>query len=199
MKSSLNELTLKYKIKGEQNDQCVIYDKKSQTFCHIISDIISESMIENEEITINEGDNDGKNGIKQLNVIPRRVILVIDKSGSMAGSKWNKTMSSTMIALQQLRILYDRYNIIFFNDKIKILSEKIMIANEENINESIHYLQNENAGGSTNIYDALSKAINLIKNDIISLNISSFYMNQIIFITDGEANAGITDTKQIGR
>ncbi len=95
-----------------------------------------------------------------------------------------------MIALQQLRVLYDRYNIIFFNEKtIKVLSKTIMTANEENINESIHYLQSENAGGSTNIYDALVKAIDLIKSDIISLNVSeynnekpTFYMNQISFV-----------------
>ena len=41
----INELTLKYKIKGEQHDFNVFYDKKSKIFVHIISDIITDSMI----------------------------------------------------------------------------------------------------------------------------------------------------------
>eukprot|EP01084_Bolivina_argentea_P008357 15664_1 len=36
-----NELILKYKTKGEKNDSCVLFDKATNTFCHIVSDIIS--------------------------------------------------------------------------------------------------------------------------------------------------------------
>ncbi len=39
-----NELILKYKIKGEPIDSHVLFDKQSNTFCHIISDIITDSV-----------------------------------------------------------------------------------------------------------------------------------------------------------
>ena len=203
--SSINELILKYKIKGEQNDSIIVYDSKSRTFCHVISDIISDSMME-QDFVKNTKEGDGNMEIDKIvrNIlIQRRVMFVIDKSGSMAGSKWNKTRSATIIALQQLRINFDRFGVIFFNDSIQLLSDKIMIANQDNINNCIHKLQNENAGGSTNINDALIRAIQLIQHDIVEMDggdidiDNNFYMNQIIFITDGEPNRGERDTKTI--
>eukprot|EP00484_Ammonia_sp_Unknown_P017184 CAMPEP_0197027774 /NCGR_PEP_ID=MMETSP1384-20130603/7651_1 /TAXON_ID=29189 /ORGANISM="Ammonia sp." /LENGTH=928 /DNA_ID=CAMNT_0042456677 /DNA_START=52 /DNA_END=2838 /DNA_ORIENTATION=- len=209
--SSVNELVLKYKVKGEQADSVLLFDRASRTFCHIISDIISDSMVEAQvqqhDVEEGGGDDDDKHGNKYL--IPRRVVFVIDKSGSMAGSRWNKTVSATAMALQQLRVYYDRYGLIFFDDSIKLVTQSVVIANEQNVNESVQALQSENAGGSTNINDALLKAIELIKRDIVSLNQEAdaeddvngkkynFFMNQIIFITDGEPNRGESDTKRI--
>eukprot|EP01084_Bolivina_argentea_P046621 85849_1 len=80
---NINELILKYKTKGEANDATILYDTHSKTFCHIISNIINSSDLNLKDISI-----------------PRRVVFVIDKSGSMAGSKWNKTISATIKALQ---------------------------------------------------------------------------------------------------
>ena len=57
-------------------------------------------------------------------------------------------------------------------------------------------LQNKQSGGSTDINSTLIKAIELIKMDISALNDDNFFINQIIFLTDGEPNAGIRDTKQ---
>eukprot|EP01084_Bolivina_argentea_P001894 3510_1 len=44
-KTYINELIIKYKIKGEQNESMILFDNKTNTFCHIISDIITNSMI----------------------------------------------------------------------------------------------------------------------------------------------------------
>merc|ERR1719461_2280423 len=83
-----------------------------------------------------------------------------------------------------------------------------MIANEENIKKSIASLEAKTARGSTNISAALDKAIQLIKADIVSLNVlhsmsssveenCNFFMSQIILLTDGEPNSGITNTTEI--
>lgn len=155
-----------------------------------------------------EGDiHNNNNNSTKLALIPRRVIFVIDRSGSMASSKWNKTIDSTIITLKQLRVSYDRYCILFFNDSIDLCSKFLLLANNENIFQSIEYLKSMQPLGSTNINDALIKAINLINNDIDLLNnhknnyntnnLDNFYMNQIIFITDGQPNHGISDCKQI--
>ncbi len=59
----------------------------------------------------------------------------------------------------------------------------------------------QEVGGSTNINSALLDAIKYIKDDIKLINKNkydtNFYMNQIIFLTDGEANRGVTNTTQI--
>merc|ERR1711972_954932 len=102
--------------------------------------------------------------------IPRRVVFVIDRSGSMSGSKLRKTIAATVNALKKLRFS-DRFNVILFDDALKMLSEQMMIANEENIKKCIARLQSFGAGGCTNISAALDKAIQLIKADIVSLNV----------------------------
>eukprot|EP01084_Bolivina_argentea_P279730 478246_1 len=55
--SSINELTLKFKIKGESDDSYILFDKTSNTFCHIISDIISDSTVVDEKMNEFEGQN----------------------------------------------------------------------------------------------------------------------------------------------
>eukprot|EP01084_Bolivina_argentea_P037432 69238_1 len=45
--SSINELLLKYKIKGEEIGSYLLFDNKSNTFCHIFSNIITDSIVDN--------------------------------------------------------------------------------------------------------------------------------------------------------
>eukprot|EP01084_Bolivina_argentea_P259500 437852_1 len=184
-----NELKLKYKVKGEANHSHILFDNKSNTFCHIISDTITDSMIIDQ--------NEGQNNV----LIPRRVLFVIDKSGSMGGHKWIKTISSSILAIKQLRIGYDRFGIILFNHDIKMLSCKdgCTLANDQSINDCVKALKDECADGGTDINSALYWAIELIKTDIVILNKLinnknidyNFFINQIIFITDGEPQNGV--------
>eukprot|EP01084_Bolivina_argentea_P026000 48339_1 len=180
-KSSINELKLKYKTKGEQNESHILFDNKSNTFCHIISDVISDSIITNEE------GNAGKNKI----FIPRRVMFVIDRSKSMKGAKWKKTIASTITAIKQLKKGYDRFAIILFDKYIQVLPYKnitqCIIADDKTISDSISMLQHAEIKGGTNINTALLKAIELIKKDISLCNNDTdykynFFMNSIVFV-----------------
>eukprot|EP01083_Nonionella_stella_P141371 435412_1 len=196
--SSINELMLKYKIKGEQNDSTFIYDDTSHTFCHVISDVISGSTVD--ESPPNQQNDEGASMnsmvIQPHTLIPRRVMFVIDKSGSMAGGKWNRTIVGTTTALRQLRVAHDRYGMVLFNNALQ--KQEIVMATETNINQSIHVLQLAYAQGATNINDALLCAIRFIQSDIsLCSKDANFYINQIIFLTDGEPNSGVSNTKQI--
>eukprot|EP01083_Nonionella_stella_P250011 863900_1 len=124
----------------------------------------------------------------------------------MNGFKWDKTISSTIIALKQFRKGYDRFGIILFDNKRKMIpygdARGCILANDTSVNDAIHMLQNEKPGGSTNVNKALLKAIKLIKIDILLLNNDTniqynYFMNQIIFITDGEPNNGERDSISI--
>ncbi len=68
--SEINDFTLKYKINGEQNESTALFDSKSKTFVHIINNNITN--------------------INNNNIIPQRVVFIIDKSASMQGIKWEK-------------------------------------------------------------------------------------------------------------
>eukprot|EP01084_Bolivina_argentea_P269754 458531_1 len=177
LKTTLNEIKLQYKIKGEQNESMILYDNKSNTFCHIISDI---SFTKNNNTFY----------------IPRRVVFIIDKSGSMQGDKWTKTINATITALKQLRHSYDKYCIVLFDDIINVLPcDKLMLCDEININNTISLLQKCIPNNGTNINDALIKGVNMIKKDIlIGKDNGYIYINQIFFITDGQVTQ---DTKMI--
>eukprot|EP01084_Bolivina_argentea_P076674 138986_1 len=187
--NAMNELVLKYKTKGESNDSMVLYDNKSNTFCHIISDIITDSMINNyTKGNTDEGNCNNIDDIKENNkniLIPRRVVIVIDRSGSMGGIKWNKTILSTNTTLKQLRIGYDRYCIILCGNKLEYTpTNTIKLATNLNIKLAVEYLEKQQATGCELINDALLKAVELIKKDICDMNKTmnneNYFMNQII-------------------
>ena len=50
--SSLNELLLRYKIKGESEESHILFNDKCNTFCQIISDVMTEFIISNQGIDI---------------------------------------------------------------------------------------------------------------------------------------------------
>eukprot|EP01083_Nonionella_stella_P295298 1003634_1 len=187
---------IQYKVKVEQNECMLLYDAKSHTFCHVISDIISDSVIENEQ-DMNEGHAD--DNIHRNILIPRRVVFVIDQSGSMSGGKWTSAISAAITALKQLRKGYDRYCILFFSSDVTCVPvSAIVLATEDNISQTISILQGLFTLGCTNVNTPLLQAIDFIKKDIKSFqnaskDVYNFYMNQILLITDGEPNAGESD------
>ena len=94
-KSPLNELVLRYRVKGEQSDSMLLFDAKSRTFCHIITDVLSDASCCEVSVPQNEGgtaEGDAVENEVKLDVaaedqlIPRRVVFVIDRSSSMSGS-----------------------------------------------------------------------------------------------------------------
>eukprot|EP01083_Nonionella_stella_P032467 88889_1 len=247
--SSITEFMLKYKVKGEQNESSILYDKQSHTFCHIINDIITDSLLDDKDAC--EGHDDKIQGDI---LIPRRVVFLIDQSYSMHGVKWTNTISATVQTLNQLRPNHDRYSIIFFDDNMQQFTyNKMVLATDENIRKAMSFVQNKSLGGATDINTPLLHGIQIIKNDIRILNgqqsaliniksdeadelsellqmmevepdsqpqntssindsgdappkmdtVSTdkapynFYMNQIILLTDGEPNSGVTNTSKI--
>eukprot|EP01084_Bolivina_argentea_P024067 44913_1 len=165
-KSSLNELIVEYKIKELQiNSSNIIFDANTNTFCHTIcaSNIATNLRYD----------------------IRRRVIFLIDRSGSMNGQKWNKTISATICALKLLRKKYDRFSIILFDKNIEILpykdkrSNQCILATDESIYDCINILQNKQVNSDTNIQRGLLKGIELIKSDIL-FNQSKYFHNQLI-------------------
>eukprot|EP01083_Nonionella_stella_P067772 179481_1 len=182
-----NELILKYKIKGEQNESYMLFDQTCDTFCHVISDIVIDEE-EGVDVAINKGV-----------WIPRRIVFILDKSGSMSGLKWTNTIRATVMGLEQLRVGCDRFGVILFDDEIEMLFDQgngMALARDDTVSHAIDMLQKKDIGGSTDINRALLKSIEMIKSDIVSCD-NALFINHIMVITDGEPNSGETNTKQI--
>mmetsp|Transcript_13783 Transcript_13783/g.12369 ORF Transcript_13783/g.12369 Transcript_13783/m.12369 type:complete len:131 (-) Transcript_13783:628-1020(-) len=111
----------------------------------------------------------------------------------MGGGKWRRTVSATINALKQLRKGFDRFNVILFDNNVDVLFKNGMVSsNEEIIHKAIQHINSIEAGEGTNIHQPLKEGINMIKDDIELLlqtdneRVNNFYLNQIIFITDGD-------------
>lgn len=126
----------------------------------------------------------------QSEVIDKVFTLVIDRSGSMSGNKMVQARDAATYIVDNLNE-GDFFNIVDFSTEVTSLFEDHVAYDATSESEAFNYISNLNANGSTNISGAFSIAIP----DFASNNGDE--ANIIIFLTDGEATAGITNTDGI--
>ena len=115
--------------------------------------------------------------------------FVLDRSGSMGGTKIVQAKQAVIECLDQL-IDSDYFNIIQFGTDVQRFSGEMMQASEENLDEARNYVDNIQANGSTNLYGAVSLAI--------EQEMGEGSANQVVLATDGHPNAGrVTDPDAI--
>lgn len=117
--------------------------------------------------------------------IPKDVLVVLDKSGSMDGEKFRQAQAALRYILENLNP-DDRFNLVAFSTDVVAYSPEIQPAKEAG--EAIRWSQSLAAVGSTDIYRALMEAIDMA---------SSTRPTILIFLTDGLPTEGITDTQRI--
>jgi len=141
-------------------------------------------------------------------VLPKHVIFVLDTSGSMGGEKLEQ-MKDSMFTVLDEAAEKDYFNIIEFNSQVKFWSplmgfrgsnsEEYFQADSDNKKMAIKSVLELVAGGGTNINEALMKAIELGKGAIRSEKIPEVAQSMIVFLTDGEATAGLVNQELIRR
>ena len=110
------------------------------------------------------------------------IIFVLDKSGSMSGDKIKQLRQAFSEIIEQLSP-EDRFNIIMFDNTIRLYSEELVNGSAENQDDAINYLSAVSAGGSTNLYDGLARALTMLTSEESRVPI-------IVMLTDGNANSG---------
>ncbi len=123
-------------------------------------------------------------------VIDKVFTLIIDRSGSMSGDKIVQARNAAKFITQNLN-LGDKFNIIDFASDIKSFRGEHVDFTAANESAALDYIDNLLAAGSTNISGAFGEAIPQFS------AASSNTTNIIIFFTDGQQTAGITDTDQL--
>ncbi len=123
-------------------------------------------------------------------VIDKVFTLIIDRSGSMSGDKIVQARNAAKFITQNLN-LGDKFNIIDFASDIRSFRGGHVDFTTENESAALDYIDNLVATGSTNISGAFGEAIPQFS------AASSNTANIIIFFTDGQQTAGITDTDQL--
>ncbi|MFH1196097.1 MAG: VWA domain-containing protein [bacterium] len=123
-------------------------------------------------------------------VIPKVFTLIIDRSGSMAGTKIVQARDAASFIVENLNE-GDKFNIVDFSSDVSSFRTSHVEFNVTNKTAALNYIALMNANGSTNISGAFGTAIPQFSNtDTTTANI-------IIFFTDGEATAGLTNTNEI--
>ena len=123
--------------------------------------------------------------VDQQEVVARDVIFVLDVSGSMRGEKLAQAKEALKFVLDNLNE-EDRFNVIAFSTGLRQYAGGLRPADERK--DALEFVNELRAAGGTNIERALVEALTQNRGD---------RPQTIIFLTDGLATEGVTDTQQI--
>jgi Ca-activated chloride channel family protein len=141
-----------------------------------------------------QGNGEGEDGTMMLMVTPEQiegqelpakdVVMIMDVSGSMAGVKIEQAKAALRTCLSRLRP-GDRFAIESFSDDVTPYKQDWEQATPETIQGALAFVNRMVAGGSTNIEDAIHRAL--------AYKGEPGRLRQILFATDGEPTIGETN------
>ncbi len=115
--------------------------------------------------------------------LPKTVIFVIDRSGSMAGKKIEQARKALKSVLNNLRD-DDLFNIVAYDDRVESFKPELQRYNTKLREQAEQFVDNIREGGSTNINAALKDSLAMIQD--------SSRPSYVLFLTDGLPTAGET-------
>ncbi|XP_037317864.2 inter-alpha-trypsin inhibitor heavy chain H5 [Pungitius pungitius] len=134
---------------------------------------------------------------KDLPVVPKNVVFVIDTSASMSGTKIRQTKDALFTILKDLRP-GDRFNFISFANKIKVWQpERLVSVTPLNIRDAKKFIFTLVPNGGTNIDDAIRTGSGLLRDYLSGPDASPNSVSLIIFLTDGRPTVGEIESAAI--
>ena len=115
---------------------------------------------------------------------PRELALVLDRSGSMAGEKFDQARTAAIGVLESLRAA-DRFQLVAFSGAVKSFSREAQPADPETIQSAIVWLRELKTGGGTNISDALAAVLAPAPEEGL--------FPLVLLMTDGQPTVGLTE------
>ncbi|XP_059185018.1 inter-alpha-trypsin inhibitor heavy chain H3-like [Centropristis striata] len=116
--------------------------------------------------------------------VPKNVVFVIDKSGSMGGRKIEQTREALLAILNDLHE-EDHFALILFDSRIVSWRESLTKATKENVTEGMDYVRRIDQGSSTNINDGVLRGVNMLVKDRQEKKLPEKSIDMIILMTDG--------------
>jgi Ca-activated chloride channel family protein len=127
--------------------------------------------------------------IPRNRVLPKQIVFVLDRTGSMAGEKIRQARRSLVFCLNSLHP-EDRFNVITFNEAPDHFSRTLEPATEANVKRAVKFVEEVDASGGTNIDEALRAGMKL-------LNQERGKQKMLVFMTDGLPTVGETNVETI--
>lgn len=120
--------------------------------------------------------------------VPKDIIIVLDKSGSMQGQKIEQARSAAQFILNNLN-KEDRFIIIPYESVVSTYTNEMIAYSPEAVRDAVAFVGALEANGGTNIQDALTRALSFT-----SFNERPQYL---LFLTDGQPTVGETSESGI--
>ncbi len=123
--------------------------------------------------------------------IPKDIVFVFDISGSMEGRKIEQAKEGLSFMLNRLN-RDDRFNIVAFESGVITFQKSLVSASRLRVRQARDFVKNMEAGGLTNINEALLEAVRSLSKDP-----RPHRARYILFLTDGRPTAGVVDGSEI--
>jgi uncharacterized protein YegL len=121
--------------------------------------------------------------------LAKDIVFVIDVSGSMRDMKIRQAKEAFTAVLGDLRA-QDRFGVVSFSTETATMDGGLLVANATNVAYAKQHVATFVALGGTNIDGGLSAALQPLHGASVRAPI-------IVLLTDGQANAGVSDPDQI--
>jgi Mg-chelatase subunit ChlD len=115
---------------------------------------------------------------------PLHIALVLDRSGSMSGSKLSH-VKKAVLELVKLLEPEDVISLTVFDDQVNVIIDPTRVDCLENINQAVARIH---SGGCTNLHGGYRQGC-----DLAIEHADSASLKRVILMTDGLANEGLTD------
>ncbi|KAI5099267.1 inter-alpha-trypsin inhibitor heavy chain H5 isoform X1 [Silurus meridionalis] len=135
---------------------------------------------------------------KDLPVVPKNVVFVIDTSASMLGTKMKQTKEALFTILGDLRP-NDHFNFVSFSNRVRVWQPgKLVPVTPYNVRDAKKFIYMISPNGGTDINSALQAGSLLLRDYLLQkeeMNHNS--VSLIIFLTDGRPTVGVVQTPVI--
>uniref|UniRef100_A0A3B3Z7K6 Uncharacterized protein n=1 Tax=Periophthalmus magnuspinnatus TaxID=409849 RepID=A0A3B3Z7K6_9GOBI len=126
---------------------------------------------------------------KDLPVVPKNVVFVIDTSASMLGTKIRQTKDALFTILNDLRP-GDHFNFISFSNKVKEWKNRLVPVTPLNVRDAKKFIYTLAPTGGTNINSAIEIGSTLLRDYLSTSEANPNSVSLIIFLTDGRPTVG---------
>ncbi|MGC9522655.1 MAG: VWA domain-containing protein [Anaerolineae bacterium] len=126
--------------------------------------------------------------------LPKDIVFVVDRSGSMAGEKLVQAQNALQFILGQLNER-DRFSVVGFDDRIDLLSPELLSVNGETVRTARRFVDGLYAREATDLDAALAQGLAVLRSSQARADATRL----LVFLTDGLPTAGITDPALIAR